>query len=327
MQVGREGRHSNFESSNAFSGFGGFGGFGFHRSVMPSLLNLRWFFIIRPFGSIFGPSSATSYMHKTNKEKGIRTEELNSDDEGGNNSNLDQPRTLIHLKEEQECDLQERPLPTKASENAKKAYLLAIKMGKRGREPDVAEFISALAAGNNAKLMVVACAGTADSTVLGLAAAARQTRGRVVCISSGEKELQNSRKALGVHGHGVEFVVGDAKRLLIDDYKGADFVLVDCGLNLDKEIFLAAFKGVNCDGALVVGYNVGHSGSRWRQLKASFLPIGEGLLVTKIDPKAKIQGGVEQRKKSHWIVEVDKCTGEEHIFRISSSSRKVQIQA
>ena len=31
--------------------------------------------------------------------------------------------------------------------------------GKRGKEPDVAEFISAIAAGNNAQLMMVSSAG------------------------------------------------------------------------------------------------------------------------------------------------------------------------
>ncbi|KOM38231.1 hypothetical protein LR48_Vigan03g161300 [Vigna angularis] len=38
--------------------------------------------------------------------------------------------------------------------------------GQKAKEPAVAEFIAALAAGNNAQLMVVACAGAADSTTL-----------------------------------------------------------------------------------------------------------------------------------------------------------------
>ncbi|KAJ1413627.1 S-adenosyl-L-methionine-dependent methyltransferase [Sesbania bispinosa] len=211
-----------------------------------------------------------------------------------------------------------------SAENAKRAYLQALKMAKRGKEPDVAEFISALAAGKNAQLMVVASAGVADSTTLALAAAAHQTGGRVVCISCGENELKASKKALGVHGDSVEFVVGDVKSLMLGgDYKGADFVLVDCDITNAREVFLAAFKGANKDGALVVGYNVRHRASRWRQLKASFLPIGEGLLVTKIDPIGK---GNVQRRRSRWIVQVDNCTGEEHIFRVTSSYRKVQLQ-
>ncbi|KAK7349633.1 hypothetical protein VNO77_07151 [Canavalia gladiata] len=215
-------------------------------------------------------------------------------------------------------------------ENAKRAYLQALKMAKRGKEPDVAEFISALAAGNNAQLMVVAGATVAGSApALALAAAAHQTGGRVVCISCGQNESQASKRALGVHGDCVEFVVGDVKSLLLSDYKGADFVLVDCDITNAKEVFVAAFKGANKDGALVVGYNVKHRASRWRQLRASFLPIGEGLLVTKIDPNLKKGNNINRvvhRRRSRWVVQVDNCTGEEHIFRVTSPSRKVQIE-
>ncbi|CAI9302329.1 unnamed protein product [Lactuca saligna] len=43
-------------------------------------------------------------------------------------------------------------------------YIKTMKMGKKTDEPDVAEFISAIAAENNAQLMVVACAEAAGST-------------------------------------------------------------------------------------------------------------------------------------------------------------------
>ncbi|PNX99056.1 hypothetical protein L195_g022317 [Trifolium pratense] len=214
-----------------------------------------------------------------------------------------------------------------SAENAKKAYLQALKMAKRDKEPDVAEFISAIAAGKNAQLMVVASASVAGSAMLALAAAAQQTHGRVVCISRGQNDLQESKKALGVHKDCVEFVVGDAKSLLLNDYKGADFVLVDCDMYNSREIFLAAFKGATKDGSLVVGYNVRHRALRWRQLRATYLPIGEGLLVTKIDLNLKKDNEIfVQRKKSNWIVQVDNCTGEEHIFRVTSPNKKVQIE-
>ncbi|RDX57980.1 hypothetical protein CR513_62741 [Mucuna pruriens] len=209
-------------------------------------------------------------------------------------------------------------------ENAKRAYLQALKMAKRGKEPDVAEFISALAAGNSAQLMVVAGAGVAGSAMLALAVAAHQTGGRVVCICCDQIESHESRKALGVYGDCVEVVVGDVKSLLLGDYKGADFVLVDCDITNAREVFVAAFKGANKDGAVVVGYNVKHRASRWRQLRASFLPIGEGLLVAKIDPNVK--GGDRVSQRSRWIVQVDNCTGEEHIFRVTSPSRKDQME-
>jgi len=198
---------------------------------------------------------------------------------------------------------------------------------KRDKEPDVAEFISAIAAGKNAQLMVVASANVASSTTLALAAASQQTHGRVVCISCGQNELQASKEALGVHKDSVEFVVGDAKTLLLNDYKGADFVLVDCDINNASEVFLAAFKGANKDGALVVGYNVKHRALRWRQLRATYLPIGEGLLVTKIDLNVKKDNDmVVQRNKSNWIVQVDNCTGEEHIFRVTSPNKKIHVE-
>ncbi|XP_058734634.1 uncharacterized protein LOC131606420 [Vicia villosa] len=215
-----------------------------------------------------------------------------------------------------------------SSENAKNAYLQTVKMAKSSKEPDVAEFISAIAAGNNAKLMVVACASITDSVMLALTAAAQQTHGRVVCISRDQNEMQESRKALGVDKDCVEFVVGDAKILLLNAYKGADFVLVDCDMSNAREVFLAAFKGANKDGALVVGYNVRHRALRWRQLRATYLPIGEGLLVTKIDLNMKKDNdiSVQRNKKSHWVVQVDSCTGEEHIFKVTSPCKKVDIE-
>lgn len=199
---------------------------------------------------------------------------------------------------------------------------------KRDKEPDEAEFISAIAAGKNAKLMVVVSAGVASLATLALAAAAQQTCGRVVCISREHCEMEESRKALGVHRDCVDFVVGDAKILLLGgDCKGADFVLVDCDMTNARDVFLAAFKSANKNGAFVVGYNVRHRALRWRQLRASFLPIGEGLLVTQIDPNVKKDSDMfVQRRRSRWIVQVDDCTGEEHIFRVTSKNVQIEVQ-
>ncbi|RZC18834.1 hypothetical protein D0Y65_005880 [Glycine soja] len=86
MQKGREVRDNNIFEPR---GFGDFGGFGFHRSMMPSLFGDRDPFddpfFTDPFDSLFGPSSASRAMQKTNREKGIVIEELDSDDEGGDN--------------------------------------------------------------------------------------------------------------------------------------------------------------------------------------------------------------------------------------------------
>ncbi|KAL6291379.1 hypothetical protein ACE6H2_008889 [Prunus campanulata] len=211
-----------------------------------------------------------------------------------------------------------------SAENATKAYLKTLKMGQKANEPDVVEFISALAAGNNAQLMVVACAGAADSTILALLAAAQQTGGRVVCILRGNKELHLSEKILGINVCHIEFVIGEAQNLLLNYYKEADFVLIDCNLKNHEAILRAVQMGKKQNGAIVVGHNAFGKGSWWSGgSRTQLLPIGGGLLVTRIaapkNESSKMVGINGSGKKSHWVVKVDKCTGEEHVFRVRSS--------
>lgn len=188
--------------------------------------------------------------------------------------------------------------------------------GKSAKEPEMAEFISALAAGNNAQLMIVACAGAADSaTVLALVAAAHQTGGRVICIIGLACQLIQSIESLGHNSRFVEFVTGDVNTLLMSEYREADFVLIDCNLNKCEGIIQTArMMGENVS---VLGYNALCMDSwRCQSFNAHLLPIGEGLLVTS-NKTAKKGGNLGvSGKKSKWIVKVDKCTGEEHVFRI-----------
>ncbi|KAF7826007.1 DUF1442 family protein [Senna tora] len=179
-------------------------------------------------------------------------------------------------------------MPFWSPQNAQTAYLQALRMRSRGREPDIPEFISALAAGKNAKLIVIIATNPNSTMLLPLAVAAHQTGGHVVCICSEISDLEATKKPLKDHNyyeHCVEFVVGDAKTLLLGDYKGADFVVVDCNIYNPKEVLQAALiKGSKHDGGeiIVVGYNVNHNHRElclWRQLKTSFLPIGDGLLL------------------------------------------------
>ncbi|XP_027367627.1 uncharacterized protein LOC113873624 [Abrus precatorius] len=217
-----------------------------------------------------------------------------------------------------------------SAENATKAYLSTLKMGQKGKEPDVAEFISALAAGNNAQLMVVACAAAAHSTTLALVAAAHQTGGQVICIVPGHEELKASRKALGMASHQVQFMIGEAQELLCDQYEAADFVLIDCNLENHEEILKAVQEGRKQNGTVVVGYNAFSCRGSCLSCgsKTQLLPIGEGLLVTRFgvtdtSPKYATRMG---KIKSRWVVKVDKCTGEEHVFRVRFPHGKV-IQA
>ncbi|EEF50380.1 uncharacterized protein LOC8270629 [Ricinus communis] len=207
-------------------------------------------------------------------------------------------------------------------ENATKAYLRALKMGKRSKQPDIAEFISALAAGNNARLMVMASAGVAGSTGLSLVAAAHQTGGQAVCILSAESDLYESRNALGTYADCVKFVIGDAKTLLSNDYKEADFVLIDCKIDGCKEVLRAAQECEKHGRGLIVGYNAFHKGSWPSAFKTHFLPIGEGLMVTRIGSKVSEEGG--HRKRSKWVTRVDRCTGEEHVYRVTSPLEEIE---
>lgn len=199
-------------------------------------------------------------------------------------------------------------------------------------EPDEVEFISALAAGSNAKLMVVACAGAADATALTLVAAAHQTGGRVVCILRGNEELDLSEELiLGLGVCHVEFVIGDAQSLLLTHYREADFVLIDCNLENYEGILRAVQVSPACkkgnNGAVFVGYNAFRRAS-WRSnivgSRTQLLPIGEGLLVTRISANNNknniTRSVINGKRRSHnWVVKVDKCTGEEHVFRVRSS--------
>ena len=202
-------------------------------------------------------------------------------------------------------------------------------MGQKAKEPDVAEFISAIAAGNNAQLMVVACGGAADSTTLALVAAAHQTGGRVICIVRGLEDLNASKNVLGLAAGQVQFVVGEAQELLLSQYEAADFVLIDCNLENHEEILKSVQVGGKQNGTVVVGYNAFSRGSNWWSCgtKTQLLPIGGGLLVTKFGSTAtspKYGSGMgKMMMKSRWVVKVDKCTGEEHVFRVRIPQGKV----
>lgn len=208
---------------------------------------------------------------------------------------------------------------------------MIIFQGQKAKEPAVAEFISALAAGNNAQLMVVVCAGAADSTILALIAAANQTGGHVVCIVPNHEELNASKNALGIASNQVQFMVGkEAQEMLLQQ---ADFVLIDCNLVNHEEILRLVQIGCGKkNGIVVVGYNALNCKGSWRSCgsRTQLLPIGEGLMVTKIgaigSSNSPRYGYGTSKIKSHWVVKVDKCTGEEHVYRIRIPQGKV-VQA
>ncbi|KAL9240394.1 hypothetical protein vseg_014619 [Gypsophila vaccaria] len=210
-----------------------------------------------------------------------------------------------------------------SAENATKAFLKTLKMGNNkspNKELDVSEFISAIAAGNNAQLIVVACGDTVTpSTLLALLAAASQTRGRVICIFRDINKLISIKQALSQDNvNSIEFVVGDVEKLISRDYKEADFVLNDCKQENHEALLKAIVqcRGGNCNkGTIVLGCNAFSTKSwQWAGLRTQLLPIGDGLLVTRIT--GPIEKSSSPGRKSNWIVKVDKHTGEEHVFRV-----------
>ncbi|GLJ17300.1 hypothetical protein SUGI_0300270 [Cryptomeria japonica] len=243
-------------------------------------------------------------------------------------------------------------------ENAVNAYLDSVKLCKEMKstcfkkmEPQSTEFISALAAGMNAQLIVEVCSAASQSTV-GLAAAARQTGGRFICIvaeTQTQTEIYKAVKELGLENT-TEFVIGDAKEFL-PKYPNVDFALIDCKIKEYPD--LLKLLNVNPTRAAVITNNLfdGKLTAAWEKrlekkvgVKSTTLPIGKGIQVTKIgdnilesceaqfrdagsgdrDTKScacNAKGG-RKDKRSKWIVQVDERTGEEHVFRVFTHRSK-----
>ncbi|WOL02202.1 hypothetical protein Cni_G10921 [Canna indica] len=235
-------------------------------------------------------------------------------------------------------------------ENAANAYLDTLKLRAQGSgrrnealksvEPECNEFISAMAAGMGAKLIVEVSPEPSQSTIA-LAAAARQTGGRLVCIlpeQASTPVASSTKEAMEESGLNdmVEFKVGDPHQLL-PEYENIDFSLVNCKSDSYRDIL--KLLDVNPRRAMVVANHLGggreglrgdvrgvKKGAQVRSLKRA---IGEGMEVTMIGrmdegTERKRRGGVGKRRsqdlsKSKWVKSIDEESGEEHIFRVPMS--------
>lgn len=251
-----------------------------------------------------------------------------------------------------------------SSANAVNAFLDTVNLCKlvqerKQAEPESTEFISALAAGMNAQLIVEACSSVAPASTIALAAAARQTGGRLVCIlpaKASNNNLAETIKDLGLENT-TEFVIGDAMELL-PKYKNVDFSVIDCRLTEDYQGLFTVLN-VNPSRAVVVANNLfdrkattayARTFKRKPGAKSVTLPIGKGIEVTRIgtgsthnnhsSPQTRKEVGIDvmgiipERKfydcenvksttfKSRWIVQVDERTGEEHVFRVCKHKPK-----
>jgi predicted O-methyltransferase YrrM len=157
----------------------------------------------------------------------------------------------------------------------------------RNLEPDSAEFICALAAGMRATSLLE-IGGSSGISTIALAAAARQTGGRLVSIEIEPARQAASRATLGDLGLAdyVDFVLADAGDVL-DRYQGLQFVLIDC----EKEDYVRFFDRLRlAPGAVVVADNI-LSHALWDYvghvravpaIQSVTLPIGKGLEVSRV---------------------------------------------
>ncbi|CAN6566022.1 unnamed protein product [Malus baccata var. baccata] len=198
------------------------------------------------------------------------------------------------------------------------------------QEPGSNEFVSALAAGMKAKLIVEVTSSVSPSTIA-LAAAAKHTGGKLVCILP-EPVPNESKKIIRDSGLKdlVEFKTGDPFELLLN-YENIDFSLVDC--KNDEYTRLLKLLDVNPRKSVVVANNLvgerkgleGNLGEKKKRVpvRSTKHPIGKGMEVTmigkNIDQRGNENWGGGRKKtsgKSKWVVKVDEKSGEEHIFRV-----------
>ncbi|GAA0139299.1 hypothetical protein Leryth_016010 [Lithospermum erythrorhizon] len=215
------------------------------------------------------------------------------------------------------------------------------------------EFLSALAAGMSAKVIVEVASDFSSSTIA-LAAAARQTRGKVFCILP-EPKLDESQRVIEETGlkNMVEFKTGEPVDVL-HHIGMIDFSLIDC--KSDHYHKLLETLNVNPTRSVIVANNLvegrkglgGHLKRVENQSRVTSMkhPIGKGMEITMIGKKfgegskrselrgsgggvggrytgidwrrRRSTGGVSSRdyKKTKWVVEIDEKSGEEHIFRL-----------
>ncbi len=156
----------------------------------------------------------------------------------------------------------------------------------RNLEPVSAEFVCTLAAGCGARRLLE-IGGSSGLSTIALAAAARQTDGRLVSIEiepARQAQAKERLAALGLAAH-VDFVRADAGEVL-GRYDALELVLIDCEKD-DYERFLAMLR--LSPGAVVVADNIlSHAMGQYVRTVRSYpgvesvtLAIGKGLEVSR----------------------------------------------
>ncbi|KAH1073624.1 hypothetical protein J1N35_025952 [Gossypium stocksii] len=207
-------------------------------------------------------------------------------------------------------------------ETASKAYLETVKSCRIFNDSGVAEFLSAMAAGWNTKLIVESWSyGGPVATSIGLAVAARRTSGRHVCIVQDERSKSSYVEAMAVAGVPSTVIVGDAEEAM-EGLSGIDFLVVDSKRKDFARVL--RYAKLSHKGAILACKNACRraiSGFRWnrvlgketRVVRSVVLPVGQGLDIAHIGADGGVVG--YKNSSSRWIKHIDQRSGEEHFFR------------
>ncbi|KAG5070940.1 hypothetical protein AAZX31_03G023400 [Glycine max] len=224
-------------------------------------------------------------------------------------------------------------------ESALQAYIDTVKSCEKFKETGVPELLSAMAAGWNTKFIVESWSyGGPIAASVGLAVAARNTGARHVCIVPDERSKMQYITALAEMGVSPppEVVAGEAEAA-VARLAGLDFLVVDCKRKEFARVLRVAKVGPK--GAVLACKNAWQrnfcGGFRWnmvlqkgvRIVRSVFLPVGKGLDIAYIGSS---RSGVSpapppppattsKTRPSRWIKHIDQQSGEEHLFRDSSS--------
>ncbi|CAL5198062.1 unnamed protein product [Lathyrus oleraceus] len=216
-------------------------------------------------------------------------------------------------------------------ETASKAYIDTVQSCKVLRGSGVAELISAMAAGWNAKVIVETWSeGGVIETSIGLAIARKHTSGRHVCIVPNERSRLEYSDRIGETGASTEIMVGEPDEVMERFVEEIDFMVVDCKGDKDFSRVLKVAK-LSVKGAVLVckNANLRNGNFKWenvvveegglpsrRVVRSVFLPVGKGLDMAHVSAVGGNLGKDGRgRSGKRWIRHVDQRSGEMHVIR------------
>ncbi|KAL6316789.1 hypothetical protein AAG906_021089 [Vitis piasezkii] len=158
-------------------------------------------------------------------------------------------------------------------------------------QPQCMEFISALAAGNQAKLMVQILSNEGvNPLTIALAVAAKHTGGRFICVLDQQQDMEDCKAQLSCYDleDKVEFVHGNPCEIVMQ-FKSIDFAVIDCKFEDHLKLFKTI--DVNPRGSIVLvsnlvrrrnGVSFGEVVRRKKGVEYVTLHIGQGMELTRI---------------------------------------------